>query len=118
MGQSVAQYSDLPAGAVVYSDIPEGAQIVLDPAPYGGKTLEQRQADSKAAFEAASPKWYDSLFNRAGLEKAKEQVGNVVAGIPQAVSGIPSTVIAAKDALNAAMILDQCTPAPTVYPVE
>lgn len=82
---------------VSWSDVAPASQ------PYGGKSLEQRQAESKAAADAATVPWYSRYFNGAGVDKAKEMAGQVIAGIPQAVSGIPSTIVAAKDALNKAI---------------
>lgn len=107
----------MPDGTIV-SGVPKGisqAEVMRryqasQPA-YGGKTLEQRQAESRAAFDAAQVPWYSRYFNQAGLDKAKEMAGNVVTGIPQAVTGIPATVVAAKDALNAALLHGNLQPA-------
>lgn len=48
MAEAVAQYSDVPAGFTVYSDIPAGFSIAQP-------SLADRQATSKATFEANQP---------------------------------------------------------------
>lgn len=94
--------SDADIGTVIQKQHPE-----LISANYGGKSLEQRQAESKASADANAVPWYVGMFNRwnpstpksQALSKAGELAAEVPTGVQGAVTGLPAAAGGATDAL-------------------